>query len=290
MLRKFIADSVTKPGDSPVFGNPKEFGLDYEDVTFKASDGVNLSGWLVKGNADKVIIFSHFGIQSSRSGYTPKGKGLTKPYNKKIEYLNTVKHLVKDGYTVLMYDLRNHGKSDLGTIPWIAGGVEEYKDVLAAVNYITTHKDYKNSKIGLLSYCMSAVSTTNAYGIEIGLQENKNIKALIANQPIVITDFIKGYGFPDFMVRKANEYNMKRGGVDLSTSCLSKVKEITVPTLLVQAKGDPWANLDWIKEFYNELQVEKEMYWIKGTRKRLESYDWFSHTPEPMLNFFKKYL
>ena len=60
MLRKFIADSVTKPGNSPVFGNPKDFGLEYEDVTFKAKDGVKLSGWLVKGKADKVIIFSHF--------------------------------------------------------------------------------------------------------------------------------------------------------------------------------------------------------------------------------------
>ena len=290
MLRKFIANQVTAPGDTPVFGNPKDFGFEYEDVTFKTSDGVTLSGWLVKGKTDKVIIFTHFGIQSSRSGYTPKGKGLLKPYNKKIEYLNTVKHLVKEGYTVLMYDLRNHGNSERGTIPWIAGGVEEYKDVLAAVDFIATHKDYKTSKIGLLSYCMGAVSTTNAYGIENGLQNNKNIKALIANQPIIITDFIKGYGFSDKMAKKANEFNMKRGGADLSSSCLAHVKDITVPTLLVQAEGDPWANLDWIKEFYNELQVEKEMYWIKGTKKRLESYDWFSHTPESMLKFFKKYL
>ncbi|NHK31170.1 MAG: alpha/beta hydrolase [Asgard group archaeon] len=290
MLRKFVANQVTAPGKSPVFGNPKEFGMDYEDVTFKASDGVTLSGWLVNGKADKVVIFSHFGIQSSRSGYTPKEKGLLKPYNKKIEYLKTVKHLVNEGYTVLMYDLRNHGNSEKGTIPWIASGVEEYKDILAAVNFISSHKDYKDSNIGLLSYCMSAVSTTNAYGIKNGLQTFKNIKALIANQPILLSNFIKGYGFSEKMAQKANVYNMKRGGADLSKSCLPQVKEITVPTLLVQAEGDPWANLDWIKEFYDELQIEKEMYWIKGTKKRLESYDWFSHTPDPMLNFFKKYL
>ncbi|NHJ87968.1 MAG: alpha/beta hydrolase [Asgard group archaeon] len=289
MLRKFISDSVTTPGSSPVFGNPGDFGLNYDDVTFKVIDGVKLSGWLVKGNTDKVIIFTHFGIQSSRSGYTPKGKGITRPYNKKIEYMYTIKHLINEGYTVLMYDLRNHGNSEKGTIPWIAGGVEEYKDVLAAVNFINTHKDYRNSKIGLLSFCMGSVATTYAYGIENGLQNFKNIKAFIANQPIVIADFVKGYGFPDKMVKRANEYNMKRGGVDLYASCLPHVKDISVPTMLVQAEGDPWANLDWIKEFYNELQVEKEMYWIKGTKKRLESYDWFNHTPEPMLNFFKKY-
>ncbi len=290
MLEKFIANSVAKPGHSPVFSNPKEFGFEYEDVTFKASDGVNLSGWLVKGKKEKVIIFTHFGMQSSRSGYTPKGKGMTKPYKKEINYLNTMKHLIKEGYTVLMYDLRNHGNSEKGTIEWIAGGVEEYKDVFAAVKFISTHNDYKDSNIGLLSYCMGANSTTYAYGIENGLQDYKNIKALIANQPIVISDFIKGYGFSEKKIRGANEINLERGGVDFYVSCLSNVKNITVPTLVVQAEGDPWANLDWVKEYYNELQVEKEMYWIKGTTKRLESYDWFSHTPEKMLEFFKKYL
>jgi hypothetical protein len=44
MLAKYFADSMTKPGKSPVFGNPKDFGLEYEDVTFKAGDGVILSG------------------------------------------------------------------------------------------------------------------------------------------------------------------------------------------------------------------------------------------------------
>lgn len=290
MITKFVADSVTKSGKSPVFGNPREFELEYEDVTFKAGDGVVLSGWLVKGRPDKVVVFTHFGIQSSRSGYTPKGKGLIGRYDKKIEYLNTVKHLVNAGYSVLMYDLRNHGHSGKGTCEWITGGVEEYKDVLAAVEFITTHKEYQNGNIGLLSYCMGAVSTTYAYGIENGLQEYRNVKALIANQPIVTSDFIKGFGFSGRRIRKANELVLKRGGKDLYASCLPYVKNITVPTLLVQAEGDPWANLDWIKLYYDELSAEKEMFWIKGTKKRLDSYDWFSHSPERMLDFFEKYL
>ena len=49
MITKYVADLMIKPGKSPVFNNPKDFGLEYEDVTFKASDGVTLSGWLVKG-------------------------------------------------------------------------------------------------------------------------------------------------------------------------------------------------------------------------------------------------
>lgn len=69
---------MLKPFQSKVFDNPKNFGLDYEDITFKTKDGVTLSGWLIKGDKDKVIIQSHFGVQCSRSGYSPKGQGLIK--------------------------------------------------------------------------------------------------------------------------------------------------------------------------------------------------------------------
>lgn len=291
MLTRFIADSVTKPGSSPVFGNPKDFGLEYEDVTFKASDGVTLSAWLVKGKPDKVTIFSHFGIQSSRSGFDPMVQRFPKPYNEKIEYLNTIKHLVKEGYTVLMYDQRNHGNSDPGTCGWITGGVEESKDVIAAVEFISTHPTYKDSHIGLLSYCQGAGATTYAYGAENGLQQYKNIKALLVMQPMYSNaTFLKAFGFPTFLVNRANRLNLKRGGKDLYQSCWPLVKNINVPTLVVQAEGDPWTDMDKVKEYYDNLQVEKEMFWIKGTKKRLASYDWFSHSPGRMLEFFNKHV
>jgi hypothetical protein len=133
MISRYIADLVTKRGGSPVFGNPSEFGLDYEDVTCQASDGVTLSGWLVKGRTEKIIIQTHFGIQCSRSGYTPRNKGMIKGWDEDIVYLRHVKHLVEAGYSVLMFDLRNHGNSHNATCEWVTGGVEEYKDVIAAV-------------------------------------------------------------------------------------------------------------------------------------------------------------
>lgn len=48
---------------APVFNSPENFGVEYEDVTFKAQDGVTLSGGLIKRGTDKVIVQSHFGAQ-----------------------------------------------------------------------------------------------------------------------------------------------------------------------------------------------------------------------------------
>ena len=290
MLAKYFADSMTKPGKSPVFGNPKDFGLDHEDVTFKAVDGVTLSGWLIKGGSDKVIVQSHFGIQSSRSGYTPKGKGLVKLWNTDIPFLNQAAYLVDAGYSVLMYDFRNHGNSGAGTCAWVAGGQEEYKDVIAAVDFLNHHPDYRESKIGLLSICMGAVATAYAYGIENGLKKYTNVKALVAVQPIGFMEFLHAMGVPAFFVRRANGVNLKRGGVDLYASCLPHVSSIDIPAMLVQNKNDPWTSFDYVKSFYDELTAEKKMLWLDLSKKRAAAYDWIGHKPKEILDWYDSHL
>ena len=64
MITAFLSDTIVKGGVAPLFDNPREYGLEYEDITFKTADGLTLSGWLVKGGTDMIIIQSHFGVQS----------------------------------------------------------------------------------------------------------------------------------------------------------------------------------------------------------------------------------
>ena len=291
IVSKFVANIVTKKGNSPVFDDPKkDFGLNYKEVTFKAEDDVELSGWLVNPGQEKVIVQTHFGVQCSRSGYTPKGKGLMKAWNEDIRFLKHVKSLAEEGYTVLMYDLRNHGKSADGNCEWITGGVEEYKDVIAAVKYISNHNNYKNAPIGLLSICMGCNATTYGYGIEGGLQEFDNIKAMVAIQPLGLDDFLKGVGVPNMLIERANKVNLKRKGVDFHKSCLDNVQEIDVPTLLFQNAKDPYTNMDFINDYYDQLKVEKELFLPELEKKRLAAYAYFGENPEKMTGWFNRYV
>ena len=100
MFGSIIANSMIKPHQSPLFDDPKDYGLDYEAVTFEAADGVRLSGWLIKGSKDKVIIQSHFGVQCCRSGYTLEGKGWLKGYDREIRFLRQAIYHNEAGYTV----------------------------------------------------------------------------------------------------------------------------------------------------------------------------------------------
>ena len=68
-------------------------GLAYEDVTFSTADGVALSGWYVPSRNGAAVVLLH-GAGSTRSAVLP----------------HTVV-LADDGFGVLLYDARGHGRS-----------------------------------------------------------------------------------------------------------------------------------------------------------------------------------
>ncbi|GAL27652.1 hypothetical protein JCM19239_3256 [Vibrio variabilis] len=290
MITKYLADMMTKSGQSPVFETPEQYGLQYQDVTFATKDGVTLSGWLIEGSSDKVIIQSHFGVQCSRAGYTPEGKGMIKLHKQNISFLRQAKHLVEQGYSVLMYDLRNHGNSGQGINEYIAWGCEEAKDVVAAVDFISTHPTYQDSQIGLLSICMGTSSTSFAYGLENGLQNYSNIKALISVQPLRYLDYMSAMGVPDFLTKRVNKYNMKRGGADLSGSFFDFVGNIKVPTLVIQNENDPWTKLDAVAEYFDLLGGDKEMLMLRLDKSRAAAYEWLGTSPQYLSEFFDKHM
>ncbi|MCG8700097.1 MAG: hypothetical protein MI922_18720 [Bacteroidales bacterium] len=298
MFGKAISDLMVKPGKSPVFETPDKYGLIYDDVTFKAKDGVTLSGWLIKassnnkqGTNDNVIIQSHFGVQCSRCGYTQEGKGMMKNalWTSDIHFLNQAKYLVEAGYSILMYDLRNHGDSSKGKIPWVTWGLEERLDVVAAVNYISNHPEYSNALIGLLSICMGSSSSVFAYGLENEFRNNPKVKAMVAIQPLTYDYFVKAMGLPSFLINSGNKYNKGKRGVDLTgDSFLPYAKNISVPTLIIQNQNDPMTNLDMVKEFYNDIKTEKKLLMLDLEKKRGAAYDWIGKNQDEVLAWFDK--
>lgn len=291
MFGKQISDLMIKPGKSPVFETPEKYSLEYEDVTFKTSDGVTLSGWLVKGETDKVIIQSHFGVQCSRCGFTQEGKGMMKNvlWTSDIHFLDQAKYLVEAGYSVLMYDMRNHGESE--QTGWVSWGKDERKDVVAAIKFITNHKDYQNANIGLLSICMGQGASIFAFGLEEEMKSFNNLKTMISVQPLTYDYFVKAMGLPNFLINSGNKYNAKKRNTNLTgDSFLPYVKDISVPTLVIQNQNDPMTNMDMVKGFYNDIHVEKDIMWLDLEKKRGAAYSWLGKNSKPIVGWFDKYL
>lgn len=291
MIGKYVSDLMIKPGSSPVFDSPNNYNLKYEDVTFRTKDGVTLSAWLIHGGSDKVIIQSHFGVQCSRCGFTQEGKGMMKNalWTSDIHFLKHVKALVAQEYSVLMYDMRNHGNSEQKD--WITWGVEEREDLLAAVKFIEEHDDYKGASIGLLSICMGQAASVFAFGMEPELKKVKNLKAMISIQPLTYDYFVKAMSLPQFVIDAGNRYNKEKRNTSLNgDSFMPYVKDISVPTLVIQNENDPMTNLDMVKQYYNDLQVEKEILWLQLEKKRGAAYAWMSNEPQKLIDWFDKYM
>ncbi|KMW59065.1 hypothetical protein AIOL_004046 [Candidatus Rhodobacter oscarellae] len=291
MFGNMISNMMVKPGQAPLFDSPANYGLDYEDVEFPATDGTTLRGWLIKGGSDKVIIQSHFGVQSNRSGWERKGKGMMAPWKQDIKFLRQAKHFADNGYSYLMFDLRGHGASDLGPNPWVSWGPEEAKDILGAVSFIEGRADLKDASIGLLAFCMGSASTTYAYGMEDGLAQHDRIKAFVAVQPLLYDIFVNALGMPGFMRRAADKVTTARVGFDLTEpNFIESAPKVNVPTLVIQNKNDPWTRLEMVHRYHDALTVEKELKLLDVEKSRFAAYEWVGKNPAEVQAWFDRFM
>ncbi|MNS27169.1 acyl-CoA esterase [compost metagenome] len=118
VMSHIAAPKALHPVRNPIRHTPSKWGWAYEDVSFKAEDGVSIKGWYVpaKTATKKTLVMVH-GISDNRDWFVRMG----------------VLPMVHDDYNVLAIDLRNHGESE-GTVTSFA--YHEAKDVVAAVKYL----------------------------------------------------------------------------------------------------------------------------------------------------------
>jgi hypothetical protein len=293
----YIAGTIIHLNRQPLPKNPKSYGMDFENIEFTTSDGVKIKGWIIPGTLNKLIVMTHVG-GLTKYGSTVQYKNLTKLYNKEVEFLLTAEHLHKEGYWVLMFDFRNHGESDADPDRGIAGvGLKEYRDVVAAMDFIRGRDNLKNLNVGFVSFCMGANSTIIAMSKEP--DAFKNIKCLFAIQPISFEVFIRTYAKQLFtpigaklLLPMIKKFVVWRGGYPLEEMSPGEyARDLKVPTIYVQARNDPWTELSDIQGFYdNTPDNPKEFFWIENTKHRFESYTYFQNKPEKMLEWIKKWV
>jgi fermentation-respiration switch protein FrsA (DUF1100 family) len=124
---------------------PAEVGLNFEEITFPAADGLLLSGWWVpapveKQRSQRVIIqmHGHGGSMDPDIQYLPAWHGA--------------------GYNVLLFDFRGHGRSQGNAITF---GYLERRDVQGAIRYIKDNKGLQH--IALVGFSLGGmVAITSA--------------------------------------------------------------------------------------------------------------------------------
>ena len=283
---------------------PADYGMDYRDVEFMTDDGIRLSAWEIRAAtpSDRTIILNH-PLTTTRYGSQTGLDGV------QAEFLPMVRHIHDAGHNVVMYDHRGQGESDgglgrksRGVQAPVGAGVTEWQDVVASLNYVTSHPDFGDDAIIFLSQCMGANATFLAWQNAPELFADPRIRALVANQPTI------SYNMTDRLIRSSlgldlvdlvQQIQQDRYGFGYANA-LETVPSVTVPILFAQVEADrytfdPETGQNDVQKIIDAATVETEVIWIGpdhepayGTAMRFDAYTYFNTHPERLLEFLAR--
>ncbi len=135
----------------PGFDESPYFMPEYESVRIASRQpGISLAGWYVAGKPGAPAVIVTHGLDGCKCD---------------PNVLTVAGMLHRNGFNVLMFDLRNHGQSDIDN-GRVAVGNKEFRDVLGAWDWLIAEKGFPPSRIGIYGESMGAGTTLIAFGEE----------------------------------------------------------------------------------------------------------------------------
>ncbi|GAB3237969.1 hypothetical protein GCM10027447_37380 [Glycomyces halotolerans] len=141
-LGSAMARRIFRPPRRRHHKGPEDFGLTAEtgEVPFRSGRGT-LHTWLIEGEADRVVVVGH-------------GIGLSKSAS-----LAHAKFLSDAGYTVLLFDHRNHGLSSAD--PAGTDLADRFtEDIVTLVEHLRSKPEHREAKIAVYGFSFSCFPAT----------------------------------------------------------------------------------------------------------------------------------
>jgi fermentation-respiration switch protein FrsA (DUF1100 family) len=174
----FVADRLSAPSHRPQELTPTDVRLDYREVSFKSTDGLELAGWWVPGNDPSRAVVLVSGIEGDKSD----------------------RHIVKTasvyagaGYGVLMIDLRAQGRSEGERVTM---GYKEVRDVRGALSWLN-ERGFVPGEVILHGFSLGGATVLRAApesGVAAVVEESA-----YADLPLILRQQLpKASGLPSF--------------------------------------------------------------------------------------------
>ena len=280
---------------TPILHKPDdpEYGMPCEDIWFPSLDGVILEGWYIPTAtpSDLLVICNHF-LPGNRSGYPGHLKGFDQFGGFEVNFLPHYKQLHEAGYNIICYDMRNHGRSGTGSGGVVGIGLLEYRDVIGSLRYAKSRPDTSKMNVYLLSICLGADSTFVAY--KKYPKEFEDIKAMVALQPVSARPLVerinKEMGI-DFGCEVFDSAYFNKTGFHMDElSPGDYAPFVFTPTLVIQVHDDSMSFPEDVQSIYDKIGAkDKKLYWIGGTTRRFDGYNFLAKDASLMLDWFSSH-
>ncbi len=289
-----LAQGLATPARTPILRTPDEYGMEYEEISFEAPDGITLKGWFIPADSKKLIICNHFS-PGNRYGYPGHLEEWNNAGGFEVNFLPKYKALHDAGYNVLVYDMRNHGESDKASEGISGVGAMEWGDVVGSIRYAKEWEKTAGMAISLQSICMGCNATLNA--MEKHPEDFKDIVSWIAIQPLRGRTFIErtcetmGYDIEEGIETFSPIYEQMTGLSIDDHEIANYTKYVNMPTLVLQVRNDMSSRESDIQAFFDDLSVEdKKMIWVEDTPWRFRGYTYFSEHPQEMVSWYNSFM
>jgi fermentation-respiration switch protein FrsA (DUF1100 family) len=206
---------------------PDELGLDFEDVVFKTSDGLKLTGWYIPvENSELTVLFCH-------------GNG-----GNIMHRLDSINIFYNLGVSCFIFDYRGYGKSE--------GKPSEegtYLDAKAAYKWLTKEKEIPPDDIIIFGRSLGG-------SIAAKLASKTDAAALIIESSF--TSYID-------IGRKFYPYMPVRWFARFSYKTIDYVKDVHCPVMIIHSRTDETIPFEFGLELYEAANEPKEFVEIFGS-------------------------
>lgn len=279
----YVGHKLTRPPRKPVDMQPSDFGLHhYENVLFKSRDEeVLLSGWYFStgenGYQDNgmTLVMAHGYSQNRQEPHLPA--------------LDLTARLVAAGFSVLMFDFRNAGKSG-GNCTTV--GYWEKLDLLGAVDYAA--KRAAHHQIGLVGFSMGAATSL------LAAAEDNRIQAVVADSPFYSLREYLAENMPHWTGLPHVPFSwlilrtiplMLRVDVNRINPWQAIERIMPRPILFIHGTGDETIPHNNSLRLYEKADPAKSRIWLVPDAGHVKSY---AHVPEVygqrIISFFLEHL
>jgi uncharacterized protein len=281
---------MVRPPRQPLWANPGDAGLSYEDVEFPARDGLRLSGWFVPAvtSPSATIILMH-GWPWNRLGEAADSLFANISGALPVDLLRFAHSLHGAGYNVLMFDLRNHGQSADGAA--VTFGLQESNDLLGALDFLAQREDVDHDRLGLVGFSMGA----NA--ILYALPHTDAVRAAVVVQPTTprvfsaryAADLLGPLGAPVLALARTLYSQVTHIALDAIEPVIAAAGAGDTPVLFIQGTGDQWGSVSNVAHMASQTPNAVSPLFVESNHR----YDGYRHVvdnPHIVVDFFQPYL